>query len=184
MQQSRSSDSKETTVCRDSLSQIQFGKFKRTARPKIDELQANIERGENWQASERVLRAILRGNPGYHFVQTEEEERSMQLQLMKNMPEFTVQDKVNLEDVVRAYEDGSLQCPAAGKGVLYFGGEGETPNAVDMIDYPVVEKADVLIVHERRDTTHLDRAVSSSTETSADILLDREIEALIVALGF
>lgn len=59
----------------------------------------NIERGENVDASKRVLRAILRDNAGYHFVQSPEEERSEELQFMRDMPEFTVQDKLNLDAV-------------------------------------------------------------------------------------
>lgn len=46
---------------------------------RIDELRVNIERGKNVDASKRVLRAILRDNAGYHFVQG---ERSEELQLI------------------------------------------------------------------------------------------------------
>lgn len=93
-------------------------------------------------ASKRVLRAILRDNAGYHFVQTPEEERSEELQLMRDMPEFTVQDKLNLDAVVRDYQNGSLHCPPSGKLVVYFGGQRKTPAPVEMLDYPIVENVD------------------------------------------
>lgn len=93
------------------------------------------------EASKRVLRAILRDNAGYRFVQSPE-ERSEALQGMKNMPEFTAEDKVNLEAVVRDYDEGSLQCPPDGQGVVYFGGQRKTPHAVDVLDYPVVQRVD------------------------------------------
>lgn len=108
----------------------------------IDELRANIERGHNVETSKRVLRAILRDNAGYHFVQSPEEERSEALQAMRNMPEFTAEDKVNLEAVIRDYDNGWLQCPPGGQGVVYFGGQRKTPYAVDVLDYPVVQKVD------------------------------------------
>lgn len=108
----------------------------------IDELRANIERGHNVQASKRVLRAILRDNAGYHFVQSPEEERSEALQAMRDMPEFTAEDRVNLEAVVRDYDNGSLQCPRGGQGVVYFGGQRKSPHPVDVLDYPVVQKVD------------------------------------------
>ncbi|KAL0640643.1 hypothetical protein Q9L58_000313 [Maublancomyces gigas] len=109
---------------------------------RIDELRVNIERGENVDASKRVLRAILRDNAGYRFVQSPEEERSEELQLMRDMPEFTVQDKLNLDAVVRDYQNGSLHCPPSGKWVVYFGGQRKTPVPVEMLDYPIVEMVD------------------------------------------
>lgn len=77
----------------------------------------------------------------YHFAQSQEEERSEELELMNNMPEFTVQDKVNLDAVVRDYEDGSLRCPPAAKGVVYFRGQRKTPHPVDMLDEWLVDGA-------------------------------------------
>lgn len=109
---------------------------------RIDELRANIERGENVEASKRVLRAILRDNAGYHFAQSLEEERSEELQLMKDMPEFTVQDKLNLDAVVRDYQNSSLHYPPSGKCVVYFGGQRKTPAPVEMLNYPIIEKVD------------------------------------------
>lgn len=94
------------------------------------------------EASKRVLRAILRDNAGYHFAQSLEEERSEELESIRNMPEFTEEDRLNLDAVVRDYQNGTLQCPASGKLVVYFGGERKTPAPVEMLDYPVVEKVD------------------------------------------
>lgn len=94
------------------------------------------------EASKRVLRAILRDNAGYHFPQSPEEERCDELQEMRNMPEFTEHDQLNLDAVVRDYENGSLHCPPAGKCVVYFGGQRKTPAPVERLNYPIVEKVD------------------------------------------
>lgn len=109
---------------------------------RIAELRANIDRGENVAASKRVLRAILRDNAGDHFVQSPEEERVQELQLVKDTPEYTEQDKINLDAVVRDYKNGSLRCPPPGTWVVYFGGQRKTPAPVEMLDYKVVENVD------------------------------------------
>lgn len=61
---------------------------------------------------------------------------------MKNMPEFTAQDKVNLDAIIHDYDNGSLKFPPDGKGVVYFGGQKKTPAPVDMVDYPIVQRID------------------------------------------
>lgn len=61
---------------------------------------------------------------------------------MKDAPEYTEQDKINLDAVVRDYQNGSLRCPPAGKCVVYFGGKRKTTAPVEMLDYPVVETVD------------------------------------------
>lgn len=109
---------------------------------RIAELRANIDRGQNVEPSERVLHAILRENAGYHFVQSPEDGRVQELQLVKDTPEYTEQDKINLDAVVRDYRNGSLPCPPPGTCVVYFGGQRKTPAPVEILDYPVMENVD------------------------------------------
>lgn len=61
------------------------------------------------------------------------------------MPQFTADDKLNLDAVVSDYKNGSLHLPPAGKAVIYYAGVRKTPDPVDMIDFSVVEMVDQCI---------------------------------------
>lgn len=114
----------------------------------------------NEAASKRVLRAILRDNADYQFVQSCEEERADELESIRDMPEFTDDDKLNLDAVVREYRDGSLRCPPAGKGVVYFGGVRKTSQAVDIISFPIVEMVEEWIAAGETGRTWTERVRS------------------------
>lgn len=58
------------------------------------------------------------------------------------MPEFTEDDKLNLDAVVCDYKDSSLHCPPAGKAVIYYGGVRKTADAVEIIEFPILEMVD------------------------------------------
>lgn len=61
---------------------------------------------------------------------------------MQDTPEYTEQDKINLDAVVRDYQNGSLRCPPTGKCIVYFGGQRKTAAPVEILDYPIVENVD------------------------------------------
>lgn len=104
----------------------------------------------NEEASKRVLRAILRDGADYHFVGTQEEERVEDLENMRDAPEFTADDRVNLDAVVSDYKAGSLLCPAEGKAIIYFGGVRKTSEPVNINDYPIIEMVDQWIAAGER----------------------------------